>query len=239
MTGSGWISPPLSSRSDSRPDLARASCGQVRLHALLRPTVAVVIAASLAVTVTACATGAGAGTPADSGQIAEGARSLGIAPEFVYTTDVDGYDLAVQSVGANGAAGLSATWFNNSTGGMLTIRTDRGELTAETCPATPLEEAPDTAVTCEHDGDGVWHRSAGAAHEYVATRGGVLIRVSGSGAPPEDLRAAAQAAHVPSSAELELLFSDAPELPTGPPVERGDIPENGDGAPIDEPGPGG
>ena len=67
----------------------------------------------------------------------------------------------------------------------------------------------------------------------------MLIRVIGTGSPPEDLKAAAQAAHVPSAAELEFLFSDAPELPTGPPVERGDLPENGDGAPIDEPGPGG
>ncbi|MFH8249071.1 hypothetical protein ACH3VR_01725 [Microbacterium sp. B2969] len=211
----------------------------MRLSAPLRPALAVAFAAAVALTLTACATGAGAGAPADSGRIAESARSLGIAPELVYTTEVDGYDLAVQSVGPNGSDGLQGTWFDNSTGGMLTIRTDRGELTAATCPATPLEEAYDAAVTCEQVEDGLWHRSAGDAHEYVATRGGVLIRVSGSGAPPEDLQAAAQAAHVPSAAELELLFSDAPEVPTGPPVERGDIPQNGDGAPIDQPGPGG
>lgn len=211
----------------------------MRLHASLRLAITVVIAASVAVTVTACATGAGGDAPADSEQIAESARSLNIAPELVYTTDVDGYDLAVQSVGPSGSAGLSGTWFNESTGGMLTIRTDFGELTAETCPETPLEEAFDAVVTCEEDEDGLWHRSAGDAHEYVVTRAGVLIRVSGQGAPAEDLRAAAQAVHVPSVAELELLFSDAPELPTGPPVERGDIPEDGDGAPVDPSGPGG
>lgn len=44
--------------------------------------------------------------------------------------------------------------------------------------------------------------------------------------------------HVPSDTELELLFSDIPESPAGP-VERGDLPENGDGAPIDPVDPGG
>lgn len=41
-----------------------------------------------------------------------------------------------------------------------------------------------------------------------------------------------------SDAELDLLFSG---LPAGPaqPIERGDLPENGDGAPIDPTGPGG
>lgn len=211
----------------------------MRLYASLRPAIAIAIAACVAVTLAACATSAVGRTPASSEQIAESARSLGIVPELVYTTDVDGYDLAVQSVGPNGSAGLSATWFSEATGGMLTIRTDFGEITAETCTATPLDEAYDAAVTCEEEEDGLWHRTAGNAHEYVVDRGDALIRVSGQGAPAEDLRTAAQAVHVPSAAELELLFSDVPELPSGPPVERGDIPEDGDGAPIDPSGPGG
>ncbi|MFK4789844.1 hypothetical protein [Microbacterium sp. ZW T5_56] len=107
------------------------------------------------------------------------------------------------------------------------------------CAETPLLEAYDAAVICEEDDDGLWHRTAGDVHEYVAVRGAVLIRVSGRGAPAGDLRAAAQAVHVPSVAELELLFSDAPQLPSGSPVERGDLPEHGDGAPIDPSGPGG
>lgn len=205
----------------------------------LRPVITVVVAAGVAIALTACATGAGAGTPADPQQIAESARSLDIDPELVYTTDVAGYDLAVQSVGSSGSAGMQGTWFNEGTGGMLTLRTDRGELTAATCPTTPLDDAPDAPVTCDEVEAGLWHRSAGDAHEYVAIRDDVLIRVSGAGAPPADLEAAAVAAHVPSAAELELLFADAPELSTEPPVERGDLPENGDGAPIDEPGPGG
>ena len=215
----------------------------MRLPVSLRFAVAVTVAASIGTTLAACAAGGGVEAPvvadADADEMAEAARSLGIAPDLVYTTDADGYDLAVQSVGRNGEEGLSATWFNDATGAMLTIRTDRGELTAADCPSTPLDEAFDAAVQCEQEAGGLWHRSAGDAHEYVVARGGVLIRVSGAGTPPEELRAAAVAVHVPSADELALLFSDAPELPTGPPVERGDVPEDGDGAPVDPVGPGG
>lgn len=203
-----------------------------------RAAVSTVIAAAIALTATACATGAdGAPAPADPDLIAESASSLGIAPELVFTIVVDGYDLAPQSVGPSNSDGMSATWFNANTNGMLTLRTDRGELTPETCAAIPLEEAIAAAVTCAEE-HGVWHRSAGDVHEYVAVHGDVLIRVSGVDAPPADLLAAVQAVHVPSVTELALLFSDAPALPTAP-VERGDLPENGDGAPIDPTGPGG
>ena len=203
-----------------------------------RAAASMVIAAALALTATACATGADdSPAPADPSLIAESASSWAIAPELVFTTVVVGYDLAPQSVGPSNSEGMSATWVDSSTSAMLTIRTDRGEFTPAICAATPLEEAVDAAVTCA-EADGVWHRSAGDVHEYVAVRGDALIRVSGVGAPPADLLAAAQAVHVPSTTELAMLFSDAPALPTAP-VERGDLPENGDGAPIDPTGPGG
>ncbi|MFG6475606.1 hypothetical protein ACFXP7_04385 [Microbacterium sp. P06] len=156
----------------------------------------------------------------------------------MYTTTVDGYDLAPQSVGPGVADGMSATWFNNTTGAMLTIRTEHGDLTSESCVGTPLWDAPYEAVTCTDEG-GVWHRSAGGAHEYVSGRGGASIWVTGAnGAPPEDLQAAARAVRVPSEAELDQLFSDLPDTPPEP-VERGDLPEHGDGAPTDPSGPGG
>lgn len=184
-----------------------------------------------------CASGAPGTDAADPAVIAERAGVVGIAPELVYTTAVDGYDLAPQSVGTGAAEGMSATWFNGSTGAMLTIRTDRGQMTAASCVEPPLWEAPDEPVTCTEE-EGTWHRSGGATHEYVTVRDGTLIRVSGTGAPPAELEAAAKAVRVPSSAELELLFSDLPEVaPT--PVERGDLPKNGDGAPIDPGGAGG
>jgi len=175
---------------------------------------------------------------ADPSAIAERASVVGIAPELVYTTQVDGYDLAPQSVGPGAADGMSATWVDDTTGAMLTIRTDRGELTAASCVETPLWEAPNEPVTCT-DEEGVWHRSGGGVHEYIAVRDGALIRITGmNDVSRADLLAAAKAVHVPSDAELDFLFSDLPEVAPEP-VERGDLPENGDGAPIDPVGPGG
>jgi hypothetical protein len=207
----------------------------------LRAFAAAAAVALVAVTIGGCASGAlgtEAADAADADAIAERADAVGIAPDLVYTTDVDGYDLAPQSVGPGAADGMSATWFNQSTGAMITIRTDRGETTAESCAETPLWEAPDESVTCTEE-DGVWHRSSGGLHEYVASRDGASILVTGmNNAPTADLLAAAKAVRVPSDAQLELLFSDLPEAPEVP-VERGDLPRDGDGAPIDPTGPGG
>lgn len=202
-------------------------------------TVASAICTAMAALLLAALTACGpAPSPADDDAIAERASVFGIAPELVYTTEVEGYDLAPQSVGPFGSEGMSATWFDDSTGAMLTLRTERGALTEASCAQAPLEEAPGQPVTCTRE-DGVWDRSAGELHEFVAERDGALIRVSGmNGVPPDDLRAAAVAARAPSDAELDLLFSDAPDEP-GEPVERGDLPDNGDGAPIDPVGPGG
>jgi hypothetical protein len=195
------------------------------------------VAALVAASLSGCASAATGGEPADPASIALRAGVNGIAPDLVYTTDVEGYDLAPQSVGRGAADGMSATWFNGSTGSMVTIRTDHGDMTAASCVEMPLWDAPGEPVTCAEQ-DGVWHRSGGEVHEYVAVRDGALIGVSGVNASPEDLLAAARAVRVPSDAELELLFSDLPTVsPT--PVERGDLPKNGDGAPIDPEGPGG
>jgi hypothetical protein len=193
---------------------------------------------SVCVCVAGCASMASGANAADPDAIAEVASGVGIAPELVYTTAVDGYDLAPQSVGPGAADGMTASWFNSGTGATLTIRTDAGELTDASCAATPLWDAPDESVTCRYE-DGVWHRSGGGFREYIAVRDSALIRVTGmDDASQEDLLAAATAVRVPTEAELEMLFSDLPAS-SGHPVERGDLPENGDGAPIDPTGPGG
>ena len=70
----------------------------------------------------------------------------------------------------------------------------------------------------------------------TGTLGGCATGTGGTAATADAI--AEYAVHVPSDAELELLFSDLDDRPSGP-VERGDIPENGDGAPIDLIGPGG
>ncbi len=209
-------------------------------HRSSRSTVTIHAAGvALAVTLGGCASAAPGADAAAADVIAERASAVGIAADLVYTTEVDGYDLAPQSVGPGAIDGMSATWFNQATGSMITIRTDRTELTAATCAETPLWETPGAPVTCAEEEGDIWHRAAGGVDEYVAARDGASIWVAGMNeAPPADLRAAARAVHVPSEAELDLLFSDAPEVPPTP-VERGDLPENGDGAPVDPGGPGG
>jgi hypothetical protein len=203
-----------------------------------RSMAAAAVAVLAALSLGGCATTAAGAGAADQDSIVERATAAGIAPELVYTTEVDGYDLAPQSAGAGAARGMSASRFNGTTGAVFTIRTDHGELTSDSCVEMPLWDLPDEPVECT-DEEGVWHRSGGGVHEYIAVLDGVLIRVTGmNDAPPADLLAAAKAAHVPSDAELDVLFSDLRPAPTEP-VERGDLPENGDGAPIDPVGPGG
>lgn len=86
--------------------------------------------------------------PAAPEVIAQRATASGISPDLVYVTAVDGYDLAPQSVGRTGADGMSASWFNAQTGGILTVRTDRGTLTPQTCPEMPLWDTLDGGVGC-------------------------------------------------------------------------------------------
>jgi len=94
---------------------------------------ATALAVAVALAAAACAGGAGgAPTPAEPTRIAERMGGLVIAPDLVFTTAVDGYELAPQSVGSSGEIGMSATWFNAGTGTMVTLRTERGELTAQT-----------------------------------------------------------------------------------------------------------
>ncbi|KQR21559.1 hypothetical protein [Microbacterium sp. Leaf151] len=200
-----------------------------------RAPVLVGLAAVVSLTLTACG---GTPTPADSASIAEKAALLDIDPALVFTTQVEGYDLASQSVGPANDDGLSATWVDEQTAAMITIRTSPGEPDAAGCAATPLWDLPATAVTCTEE-SGLWHREGGGAHEFLVARDGATIWVIGAnGTPLDDLRRAAEAVRVPSDAEVEALFADAPTEPHTP-VERGDLPENGDGAPIQPSGPGG
>ena len=193
-----------------------------------------IVLATFAASIVGCASA----KPADPEAIAKRATDAGISSDLVYVTGVDGYDLAPQSVGPTGGAGMSASWFNAETGGMLTVRTDRGTLTAETCPEAPLWDTLEGEVVCSNEGD-LWHRVSGSVEEYIVARGGVLILVTGQNlASAADLKAAAEAVRLPSDAELDLLFSTLPHAPAEP-IERGDLPENGDGAPVDPSGPGG
>jgi len=172
----------------------------------------------------ACASLRG-GEPATADEIAARVGYVGIAPELVYVTDVDGFDLATQSVGVSGDDGMGAVYTRVDGDGLdtVTVRTSRTS-----------DPQPDPAdVPCADLAD-----SDGTALVCTVERGTVLVRLEGDGVEATVLRAAGEAVRVPGAGELDRVFADVPADP-GPPVERGDLPEHGDGAPVDPQGPGG
>ncbi|MFE9763616.1 hypothetical protein ACFYPC_03610 [Streptomyces sp. NPDC005808] len=174
---------------------------------------------------------AGAGTldppPAgpDRAELDARARALQIAPELVYVTEAPGFTLAQQSVGVYGGDGFSSVYWSEKTGGQIHLYVDRGTVTAESCAG------------CERDGD-VWYRGGSGQHEYLLPeKGDVVVRVSADSAmiTRAVLRDAATASHRPGNVELAALFP-APAPTATAPVERGDLPPVGDGAPNNEVG---
>ncbi|GAB3149421.1 membrane protein [Microbacterium neimengense] len=189
-------------------------------------------------TVVAAGCATSTGSPASTDEIAERVGAVGISADLVFTTEVAGYTLAPQSVGVSNDDGMSATWIRDGSGALISLRTQRGDMAAETCAALPMWDDPETPVTCTEQ-DGIWHREHNGAHEDIVVRDGAWVLIVGSaGATTDEIDAAAKAVHVPSLTELDRIFSDTPRTPPTP-VERGDLPENGDGAPIQPSGPGG
>ncbi|MBG0851643.1 hypothetical protein I2W78_07255 [Streptomyces spinoverrucosus] len=172
-------------------------------------------------------TGCGTETePADAAELASRARTLGIAPEHVYATEADGFTLAQQSVGVYGGDGFHAVYVAPEGGAQIQLTVDRGTVTAADCP------------DCVRDGD-AWYRGIGEQREYAVPKDGHVVRVTGTmGVSRDVLREAALTAHRPSADELDTLLPSAAPGPTAP-VERGDLPPEGDGAPNNEVGTGG
>ncbi|MFD4262643.1 hypothetical protein ACFWR9_34745 [Streptomyces sp. NPDC058534] len=174
--------------------------------------------------------GSASGSPG-LGELEARAESLGVAPELVYVTEAPEFDLAQQSVGVLGDDGFSATWVSRETGALLRLSVDRGTITETTCPEQPVGDMPGERTRCERDGD-AWYRTGAGRHEYAMPEEGHVVRVSGEvdAVPRDVLRDAALAAHRPDAAEATVLLPSAEPAPTAP-VERGDLPPVGDGAP--------
>ncbi len=96
------------------------------------------------------------------------------------------------------------------------------------------QEAP---VTCERDG-GQWYRATESDHAYAQERGGLVITVNGAREQVDraTLRSAAPAAHRADDHELDRVLPPAGDGTGQQPVERGDLPPVGDGAPDNEVG---
>ncbi len=164
----------------------------------------------------ACAGRAGA---ADPTAIAAQATPAGIAPDLVLVTDIDRFELNPQTVGVMGSDGMSAG-YQRGTSTVMLLTSRAGELSAADSSTVPCAELPDTR---------------GSVLTCTVEHGGVHIVLEGQDVEPATLRAAAAAVRVPRADELDHLFSN---IPKGY-VERGDLPGEGDGAPMNEPGAGG
>ncbi|MFE7838171.1 hypothetical protein ACFU53_19585 [Streptomyces sp. NPDC057474] len=178
----------------------------------------------------------------DRAELHARAEALGLAPGLVYVTESPGFTLARQSVGVYGADGFSAAYWSRKNSAHLLLLVDHGTMTAGDCPEQPVGPGTGESVSCERDGD-TWYRTSAGQHEYAVPENGHLVRVSATTAAVERdaLRAAALAAHRPTDVELAGLLPprhhDKPPPPhNGRPIERGDLPPAGDGAPNNEVG---
>jgi hypothetical protein len=182
--------------------------------------------------------GCGAGGGPSNQELATRAAAMGVPIELVYVTDLDGYHPAAGGAGAYGDRGFQLVYASDR-GEDVRLTVTRQAMTAAGCAAVPIPaaEPPGAAVTCEQDGAG-WRRTSGDRHEYAVAHGADLVRVSGKVdvTPLDVLSRAATDAHPASAAELDRVL---PPLDRSRPVERGDLPRNGDGAPLDPTGPGG
>lgn len=178
----------------------------------LRPSLALPALLSLIVLLSGCGSGA-----ALSQSVIDQATRQGVAPDLMYVVDLPGYELAEQSVGVVDEEGFGA-FYTSPDGKQVEMRVDRGTY--------------ECTGTCERDGDG-WYTERDGRQEYVAVRAGHHIRLACPAGQVERavLKQAAEGAHP--------AVGDGTPAPPPSQVERGDLPKNGDGAPIQPTGPGG
>lgn len=183
---------------------------------------AIVLAVPAILALGGCAGSGGAGDPALPTAIAAWSEPAGIAPDLVYVTDVEGFELSTQSVGVMGDEGMSATYVRYDGEALATVMlTTSRDLTSSDVPCAEL---PDSS-------------GAEPALRCAVARGVASVALDGEDVEPATMRAAAEALRVPRVDELDHLFADVQVAEA--PVERGDLPSEGDGAPFNEPGLGG
>lgn len=186
--------------------------------------------------------GSGAGSTPSRADLEARARAAQTRTAHVYVTEADGFTLAEQSVGVLGDDGFQAVYVAKEGGAQIKVDVERGTVDGKTC-----RSVYPPAGRCERDGKG-WYRTPGSSgssgsdgswHAYARSEHGLRIQLSADpGLVDRDtLRAAAEKAHHADAAELDAVLPE--KTSSAAPVERGDIPRDGDGAPQDPPGAGG
>ncbi|MFJ2438129.1 hypothetical protein ACIOWM_33455 [Streptomyces anulatus] len=186
---------------------------------------------------TAAARSASAAPAPDRAELEARARAVQTVAEHVWVTEAPGYTLARQSVGVVGDDGFGSV-YTTSGGGQIQLRVERLPHADADCTDGPAAgSAQDPVVTCERDG-GQWYRATESGHAYAQEQGDLVVTVSGAREEVDRaaLRAAARAAHRADDHELDQVLPPAGEAAGRQPVERGDLPPVGDGAPNNDVG---
>ncbi|MFE2977123.1 hypothetical protein [Streptomyces sp. NPDC059258] len=173
----------------------------------------------------------------DRAELEARASAAQLVTDHVWVTEAAGYALARPSVGVLGDDGFDSA-YTEPEGGQIQLSVERLPHADADCtdgPAAGSDREP--VVTCERDGE-QWYRATESGHAYAQEQGDLVITVSGEREKVDraTLRSAARAAHRADDYELDQVLPSAEEGSGRQPVERGDLPPEGDGAPNNEVG---
>lgn len=176
------------------------------------------------------ASGSAAPAP-DRAELEARAAALQTVAEHVWVTEAPGFALARQSVGVLGDDGFGSA-YTAPDGGRIQLSVERRPHASADCT-----DAAGPATTCERDGE-QWYRASESGHAYAREQDGLVVTLSGTRQEVnrETLRAAALAAHRADDRELDEVLPPLGGSSGQQPVERGDLPPVGDGAPNNDVG---
>ncbi|MEU5372177.1 hypothetical protein ABZ362_24915 [Streptomyces sp. NPDC005951] len=178
-----------------------------------------------------------AGPAPDRTELEARASAAQLVAAHVWVTEAAGYALARQSVGVLGDDGFGSV-YTEPDGGQIRLSVERLPHADADCTDGPAPgSAQEPLVACERDGE-QWYRATESGHAYAREQDGLVVTLSGTRREVDrpTLRAAARAAHRADDYELDQVLPPAGEGGGRAPVERGDLPPEGDGAPDNEVG---
>ncbi|MCX5399646.1 hypothetical protein [Streptomyces sp. NBC_00102] len=198
--------------------------------------------ALLVLALTGCGTvhaGAGAGATSeapDHAELVARATALQTRTDRVYVTEIPGFTLATQSVGVLGDDGFGSS-YTDKHGHVVQLGVERADYSPADCGKKPVSDGSAGYTVCEREGER-WYSETALGRAYARTEGDLVVTVSAelAAADRDTLRAAADAAHLADDAELDEILPPLGQAPGSQPIERGDLPPEGDGAPNNEVG---